>query len=89
MLPSVADWRIAVGRFLFASGRQGTCTMRVSAISPFARLRIGIHLDYSIVYGPESMPPAYVAPEIGPLAPDHSGGTASDVSTGPSSGCLA
>jgi hypothetical protein len=38
--------------------------MRVSAISPFARLRIDIHLDYSIVHGPESMPPvpAYAAP---------------------------
>jgi len=28
-------------------GRQDTCTMQVAAISQFARLRIGCHLDYS------------------------------------------
>ena len=50
-------------------GRQGTCTMRVLAISQFAQLRIGIPLDYSIVHGPESMPPAYAAPKFGRLHP--------------------
>ena len=59
--------------------------MRVSAISPFARLRIGVHLDYSIAHGSASMPPAYAAPEIRPLAPEHSAGSASDVSLGPPS----
>jgi hypothetical protein len=57
--------------------------MWVLAISQFARLRIGVRLDYSVVHGPEFMPPAYAAPEIRPLAPDHSGGSASDVSLGP------
>jgi hypothetical protein len=47
--------------------------MRVSAISQF-----DIHPDYSLVHRPESMPPAYAAPEIRPLAPDHSGGSAGD-----------
>src|SRR5487761_226456 len=79
-LHSVALRCIAFGRPPFGSGRQGTCTMRVSAIPPFAPLRIGVHLDYSIVHGPESMPPAYAAPEIRPPSPDHSGGNASDVS---------
>ena len=89
MLLSVTDWCIAFGRPLFGSGRLGTCTMRVSAISPFARLRIGVHLDYSIVHGPESVLPAYDAREIRPLAPDHSGGSASDGSLGPPSDCRA
>ena len=35
------------------------------------------------------MLPAYAAPEILPLAPDHSGGSASDVSLGLPSGCRA
>jgi hypothetical protein len=56
--------------------------MRVEAISQFARLRISIHLDYSIVHESGSKPPAYAAFEIRPLAPDHSGGSASDVSLG-------
>jgi hypothetical protein len=37
-----------------------------------------IYVDYSIVRESESMLPAYAAPEIQPLAPDHSGGSASD-----------
>jgi hypothetical protein len=88
-LHSVALWCIAFGRPLFGSGRQDTCAMRVLAISQFARLRIGIPLDYSIVHGPDSMLPPYAAPGIRPLAPDHSGGSASDVSHGPPSGCRA
>jgi hypothetical protein len=32
---------------------------------------------YSVVYGPEPMPPAYAALETRPLAPDDSGGSAS------------
>ena len=83
----VALWCIASGSHPLGSGREGACTMWVSAISQFVRLRIGIHSDYAIVHGPESMPPAYAAPEIRPLAPDHSGGIASDVSLDPSSGC--
>jgi len=35
------------------------------------------------------MPPAYAARETRPLAPDHSGGSASDVSLGLPSGCRA
>ena len=57
--------------------------MRFWVISPFARLRIGVHLEYSLIHGPESSPPAHAAPETQPLAPDHSGGSASDVSHGP------
>jgi hypothetical protein len=60
--------------------------MRFWVISQFPRLRIGIRLDYSIVHGSESTPPAYAASEIRPLAPDHSGDSASDGSLGPPSG---
>ena len=42
-------------------------------------------------HGPESRPPvpAYAAPEIRPLAPDHNGGSASAASPDPPSGCRA
>lgn len=43
--------------------------MHFWVISQFPRLRIGIYLAYSIVHGPESMPPAYASPEIRPLEP--------------------
>jgi hypothetical protein len=78
-----------VHRFRMTSnwtGGQRTCTLRLSAISQFARPRIRAHLDYSIVHGPESMPPTYAATGIQPLAPDRSGGSASDVLLGPLSG---
>ena len=71
------------------SGREDTCTMHFWVISQFPRLRIGIYLDYSIVHGPESVPPAYAARESRLLAPDHSGGSANDVSHGPPSSCPA
>lgn len=48
-LPSVALWCIAFGRPPVGWGRRDTCTTRVTAISPFARLRIGIRLGYSMV----------------------------------------
>ena len=63
--------------------------MRFRVISHVARLLTGVDLDYSIVNGPASMPPAYAAPEIRPLAPDHSGGSASDGALGQPSGCRA
>jgi hypothetical protein len=88
-LHSVALWCTAFGRPPFGSGRQGTRPMRFWVISQFARLRIGDHLNYSLVRGSESMPPASAAPETWPLAPDHTGGNASDVSLGPRSGCRA
>jgi hypothetical protein len=88
-LRSVALWCIAIGRPSFGSDRQSTCTMRFWVISQLAQLRIGAHLDYSVMHGPESLPPAYAAPEMRPLAPDHSAGSASDVSLGPPSGCRA
>ena len=78
---------IAVGKPPFEAGRQSTCTMQFGVISQVAWLRIGVHVDYFIVHGPESMPPAYAAREIGSLAPDHSGGSASDEPLGPRKGC--
>ena len=89
MLHSGALWCIAFGSPPLDRIGDALCSMRVGVISPFARLRIGIHLDYCSGHGSESMPPAYAAPEIRPLAPDHIGGSASDVSLGPPSGCRA
>lgn len=65
--------------------------MPVSAISPFAWLRIGIHFDYSIIHASESMPLAYAALETRPPAADHSGGSgsASGASLGQPSDCRA
>lgn len=71
------------GRPPFPSGRYGTCTTQFWVISQLARIRIGDSLDYSIARGPESMPPTCVVPEIRTLAPDHTGGSASDDSLGP------
>lgn len=88
-LPPVRD--VAFGCALVHSSRktsigpdrQSTCTMRFWVISQLARLRIGVRLDYSLVHGPESMPPDYAATEIRPLAPDRNGGSANDASLGP------
>jgi len=54
-----------------------------------AGYEFSIYVDYSIVREPESMSPAYAAPEIRPLALDHSAGSASGDSLGPASGCRA
>jgi len=52
-LHSVARWCIAVGRPPFRSAEQSTCTMRFWVISQFSRLRISVHLDYSLLHGPD------------------------------------
>jgi hypothetical protein len=80
-LRSVAVWCIAT--VWMDSAR--TCTIWVSAISQVARLRIGVYLDYSRLHEPGSMPPSYAAPGMQQRAPDHNGGSASDVFARPPS----
>ena len=89
MLHSVALWRIASGRPPFRSGRQAPAPCASWPSRTLRDYESVTHLDYPIAYGPKSMPPAYAAPEIRPLAPDHSGDSASDVSLDPPSGCRA
>jgi hypothetical protein len=52
-LHSVALWCIAVGRRQLGSGPRSACTRRFWVISRVAWLRIGVHLDYSLVHGPD------------------------------------